>query len=281
MSLKVSVISPVKNEAPWIGYSIMAVLPHVHEFVYTCAESNDGTDELLSYIKEKYAGDKLKVIRRPEYDWNPHDMAAYNKSYNDAIETATGDVIFFLHPDMLVTTPEVLSSLKPGPLAWISNLVCYAGDFNTKIVNGRAYQWKNLYAKKFGLHYYGGYGSEEEDFYFRDITGKAYKHHNGNWKAYPYSVADVGLKVNHYCELKSYKRRLEKMKLCLKTLMPNWTDEMVAEMASQHPRVTLEPTTEIFGKFAFEKTEEPLPDIVLKYREEFNNVLGRKEYVAA
>jgi glycosyltransferase involved in cell wall biosynthesis len=260
----------------------MAVLPYVHEFVYTCAKSDDGTDELLDYIKEKYAGDKLRIFREPRYDFNPHDLVAYNRSYNEAIEAATGDAIWFLHPDMLVTKPESIAKIEPGPLAWITNLQCYAGDFNTKIVNGRAYKWKNIYAKKFGLHYYGGYGSEIEDFYFKDITGKSYKHHNGNFKAYPYPVADVGIKVNHYCELKSYKRRLEKMKLCLKTLMPNWKDDLVADMAAQHPRVTLEPTTNLFGNFAFEKTAEPLPDIIQKHKDEFDNViLGRKNVAAA
>lgn len=273
--MKISIIGPVLNEAPWIGYSIMSVLNYVHEFIYTLdAESNDGTRELLSYIKEKYAGDKLRVLNHPNF--KPHDTVAYNESYNRCIKESTGDVIFFLHPDMLVTNPESLTKLDPGALAWITNIVCYAGDFNTRIVNGRAYRWKNIYAKKFGLHYYGGYGSENEDFYFRDITGKSYKHHNGNFKAYPYRVDDVGIKVNHYCELKNYKRRLEKMKLCLKTLMPQWTDDLVAEMAAQHPRVTLEPTIALFGNFAFEKTDEPLPEIIQKHKAEFEEViLGR------
>jgi glycosyltransferase involved in cell wall biosynthesis len=273
-NVKVSVISPVLNEVDFIGFSIMAVLDHVHEIIYTLDEkSDDGTRELLVYIKDKYARDKLRILDHPTF--NVHDMPAYNEAYNRCIRESTGDAVFFLHPDMLVTNPEVLSQIKPGPLAWISNLVCYAGNFHTKITTGRAYQWKNLYAKKFGIHYYGGYGSEEEDFYFKDITGKAYKHHNGNWNAYPYQVADIGLKVNHYCELKNYKRRLEKMKLCLKTLFPKWEDAHIAEMAAQHPRVTLEPTTNLFGNFAFEKTDEPLPDVVVKYRDEFNSILGR------
>ena len=55
--MKISVIGPVKNEAQFIGYSIMAVLPYVHEFVYACAKSDDGTDEILDYIKTTHAGE--------------------------------------------------------------------------------------------------------------------------------------------------------------------------------------------------------------------------------
>jgi len=274
--LKVSVFGPVKNEADFIGYSIMDCLEHVHEFVYAVAKSDDGTDELLDYIKEKYAGDKLKILRSPEFDFNPHDMAAYNNAFNVCIQQATGDAVWFKHPDQICLNAEKIKDMSKDALAWTTNMTSYAGDFNTQITKGRATQWKNIHAKKFGLHYYGGYGSVNEDMYHKDITGRAYDFHGTDFKRYPFRVADSGLNVNHYCELKGYKRRFEKMKSCLKTLYPGWTDARIAEVATQHPRVTLEQSSDAYGHFEFKKTNAPVPDVFQRYRSEFEQVLGRK-----
>lgn len=268
--MKISVITPIKNEHPWLGYSIMAILPYIHEVVYAVATSDDGTNELLDHIKAKYAGDKLKLIRDSSIsDFNPMDMKAYNRSFNACIERATGDACWFLHPDMLVINPEKIADVKEGPLAWWTNITSFAGDFSTKITKGRVDKWKNIQAKKFGLHYFGGYGSVNEDFYHSDITGNAYKHYGSEFSKYPYSVMDSGIKVNHYCELKGYKRRLEKMKLSIKTQSPNLTDARIEELAVQHPRVTLEEGPTLFGKFEFTKTEDAVPAIITKYKAEF------------
>ena len=35
--MKISVISPVKNESQFIGYSVMSVLPYIHEIIYNAA----------------------------------------------------------------------------------------------------------------------------------------------------------------------------------------------------------------------------------------------------
>ncbi len=275
--MKISVISPVKNEAEFIGYSIMQVLEHVHEFVYACAPSTDGTDELLEHIKAQYAGNKLRILRKPSYDWNPHDRRAYNASYNDCIEAATGDAVFFLHPDMLVTNPEAIAEMPKNPLAWYTHITSYAGDFQTVITKGRVTRWKNIHAKKFGLHYFGKYGDEVEDFYHKAITGTAYKHHGTAFNKYPFVVADSGLRVNHYCELKNYRRRLEKMTTCIKNLFPGINQMAAEELAAQHPRVTLESTTDKFGEFAFEKNEKAaLPQVMQQYGEEFKGICSGK-----
>ena len=274
--MKISVFSPVKNEADFIGYSIMAVLPYVHEILYSCAPSTDGTDQLLDYIGEKYAKGKLTVFRGAEFDFNVHDMAAYNNAYNYLIQRATGDVLWFLHPDMIVTNPEKIAAVKPGPFAWWTNITSYAGDYQTRITRGRCGRWKNMHVKRFGLHYYGEYGSSNEDMYFRDITGKQYDHHGENFKQYPFAVADSGIQVNHYCELKNYKRRLEKMKSCLKNQMPGADEQLINELAAQHPRVTLEPTVDKFGQYEFTKTDAPIPPVFEKHKEEFDLILGRK-----
>lgn len=270
--MNVSVFSPVKNEAEYIGYSIMDCIDHVKEFVYACAKSDDGTDELLDYIKKKYAGDKLKILRSPEFDFNPHDMPAYNNAYNACIKEASGDAVFFKHPDMICTNPWVLNPL-PDALAWWTNLTSIAED--KVITKGRATRWKNIHSKKFGLHYYGAYGSQEEDMYHSDITGAAHVHHGEEFKKYPFKVADSGLQVYHFCESKNYKRRFEKMKMCLKTLYPNIKDVDIAEAASKHPRVTLDESNEDFGQFEFKRLPVVLPDVFGKYKEEFDKVLGR------
>lgn len=274
--MNISVIGPVKNEADFIGYSIMDCLEHVHEFVYAVAKSEDGTDELLDYIKERYAGDKLKILRAPEFDFNPHDQPSYNNAFNTCIRESSGDAVWFKHPDMICTNAAELKNIKPGPLAWFTRMTSYAGDFNTQITKGRTGRWKNIHAKKFGLHYYGGYGSINEDFYHKDITGNAHEFYGDNFNAYPFKVADSGLNINHYCELKGYKRRFEKMTACLRTLFPKFTEGRIEEMAMNHPRVTLQPDlTNVWG-FEFKHVDTPIPAVFEKYRDEFNNVLGRK-----
>ena len=271
--MRLSAFAPVKNEAPWIGYSIMAALDHMHQFIYACAKSTDGTDELLDYIKQKYAGDKLIILRKPEYDFHPHDQKAYNAAFNDCIQAAFGEAVYFLHPDMLINNPEAISSMPSGALAYWTNLTSYAGDFSTKITRGRATRWKNVCMKKFGLTYYGAYGSQNEDMFFKDITGDSYLHHGEDFRAYPYKVMDSGLNVSHFCELKDYKRRFEKMKLCMKTLYPTWNERDIEHAASLHPRVTLE---ERLGQgFEFTKTDEAVPAVIEKYKSEFDKVLGR------
>lgn len=271
--MKISVIAPVKNEAQFIGYSIMSVLPYIHEIIYSCAKSDDGTDELLDYIKMTHAGDKLKILRKPEYDFDVKDMAAYNKAFNDCIGAATGDYVWFLHPDMIVTNPEAIGN-DARSLSLYTNITSYARDFSTRITSGRATKWKNIHKKQFGLHYYGGYGSQEEDFYHREITGSEYNHHGEQFHRYPFRVCDSGIKVNHYCELKDFSRRLDKMVKCLNTLFPNSPPEALRERALAHPRVTLEPTTELFGKFVFTETNDPIPPIFDKYKSEFDQILG-------
>lgn len=272
--MKISIVTPVKNEADFIGYSVMAVLPYVHEILYGLAKCDDATHDLLLHIKRKYDhDDKIKLFvstdEMPFFDFDPMDMAAYNRSFNELIKRSTGDAVWFLHPDMIVTNPEAILTVPDGALAWFTNMESYAGDLTTKITAGRATKWKNIQAKQFGLHYFGGYGSQNEDFYFSDITGKEYRHYGQAFEEYPFEVADSGIHVNHYCELKTFARRFDKMKLCLRTLFPKFTDERIEEMAKVHPRVTLEQGASTFGNFEFTETMEDPPDVFAKYHEEF------------
>lgn len=272
--MKISVVGPVKNEVQFIGYSVMSVLPYIHEIIYNVAKgTDDGTIEILEHIKNKYDVDsKIKWFYGD--DFNVHDMSAYNKAFNDCIERSTGEAVWFLHPDMIVTNPEAIPLVKNGPTAWWTNLTSYARDFETVISNGRAIRWKNIHVKTLGLHYFGGYGSQNEDFYHRYITGNYHDHYGENFRQYPFDVRDSGINVNHYCELKPYKRRREKMENCLKTLLPEATEKSIQEIASVHPRVTLESSTDMFGMFSFEKSKSSVPDVFTRYKEEFESVVN-------
>jgi hypothetical protein len=146
----------------------------------------------------------------------------------------------------------------------------------TKIVKGRASKWKNIHANSFGLRYAGSYGSANEDFYHSSITGSTYKHYGTDFDKYPFEVANSGISVNHYCELKSYKRRLEKMKLCLRTQHPGFDEKLIENLASRHQRVTLEETGSDGMKYEYEPVEA-IPDVVLKYQYEFESLLNTKE----
>lgn len=273
--IKVSVISPVLNECPWIGYSVLSALPYVHEFVYSLdTASNDGTRELLQHIKSKYAYEKLTIIDHPTF--HPHDTEAYDEAFNVCIRKATGDACFFLHADMVVTK---WNELPKDALAWWTQITSFAGDFSTVITKGRSTQWKNIHKKEFGLSYRGAYGSQNEDFYHSEITGNSLKHYGEDFKKYPYAIANSGILINHYCELKPYKRRLEKMKLCLKTQAPNASAEAIEETATQHPRVTLASIGQRFGVFEFTPGVGQMPEIIKKHKEEFESFTKEEELV--
>lgn len=275
MTLRISTVCPVLNEAPWIGYSILSCLEQMHEFVYALDEkSSDGTRELLHHIKDKYAHEKLVILETPNF--HPHDTRAYNGAFNRCIEKSTGDAVWFYHPDMLVTK---WSDLKAGPLAWYTNVTSFAGDFNTVISKGRCDKWKNIHKKTLGLTYLGGYGSQNEDFYHAKITGNSLKHYGTEFSKYPFEVANSGIEVNHYCELKGYKRRLEKMKLCLKTQNPEFDQLRIEEMAAHHPRVTLEQSSNQFGHFEFSPSDKAVPEVVSKYKEEFESFMKQEVLV--
>lgn len=273
--IKISVIGPVLNENPWIGYSILAAMPYCHEFIYAMDEkSDDGTRELLHYIKDKYAHEKLVILDHPTF--HPLDMPCYNRSFNRCLNAMSGDAAFFLHPDMIITEGP-LNGLDPRAMAWWTEMTSYAGDTRTVITKGRCTQWKNIHKNTMGLSYFGGYGSQNEDFYHSDITGKSYKHYGSEFSKYPFRVMNSGIKINHYCENKDYKRRLEKMKLCLKTLHPGFSDGKIDELAVQHPRVTLESSSNQFGNFEFSESKEPILEVIARHEEEFKQF--KKELV--
>ncbi len=268
--MRLSVFTPVKNEAEYIGYSIMAAAPYAHEFLYGVSPSNDGTMDILKDIKGKHLGSMLQIFEMDDFD--VRDQKAYEGAYNFLIQKATGDALWYLHPDMIVASALAMESTimrdsyKPGGhLAWSCKIRSFAGDRTTEIVEGRAKTWKTIHARKFGLHYAGAYGSQNEDMYFRDITGNSYKHYDEDFSKYPFEIQWSGLRINHYCEAKTYARRLEKMKLCIQQQHPGWTPRLVEEVAMIHPRVTLESGSSQFGHYEFEERPESLPAVFKQY----------------
>jgi hypothetical protein len=81
--------------------------------------------------------------------------------------------------------------------------------------------------------------------------------------------------------MKGYNRRLEKMVLSIKEQNPGLVDATVKELATQHPRVTLEPSSARFGEFSFQPSNGPVPDVFLKYKDEFESFRNVKEAVYA
>jgi hypothetical protein len=271
--MRVAAIAPVLNEVEWIGYSIMAALPGVDSLHYGIdAKSSDGTFELVKMLSETTGKGKVFWYRDAVFNIDPMNQAQYNGAFNALIAAALSrkpDAVLFLHPDMIVRNPEAMLVMEEA-IAWYTHITSYARDFKTVITKGRTDKWKNMHCPRFGLRYYGAYGSPNEDFYHRDITGRSYRHYGPEFSKYPYRVADSGLLIDHYCELKSYERRLEKMTLCLKTLYPTFSEERLGELARAHPRVTLEESSTQFGDFEFKETEAEIPDVFKKYKDEFS-----------
>ncbi len=271
----VAVIAPVLNESQFIWASVMSAHPYVTEFVYAVSpKSDDGTIEMLRHIAKNYGN--VRLLIQSKYDFNPHDEKAYNGAFDDCIQQTRCDAVWFYHPDMVVTK---WNNLEDGPLAWTTKMTSYSGDLSTVITKGRCSEWKNIHAKKFGLVYRGAYGSQNEDFYHQEVTGNSFKHYGTDFKKYPFQVATSGIEVSHYCENKPYKRRLEKMKLCLKTLHPELMPERIEQLAIQHPRVTLEESSRQFGRFEFEESKEPIPEVFAKYEAEFAPYMKEKVLV--
>lgn len=67
------------------------------------------------------------------------------------------------------------------------------------------------------------------------------------------------------------------MKHCLRTLYPDFAEERLEELARQHPRVTLENSSKLFGEFEFKESKDPVPEVFAKYKEEFEAF--RKELI--
>ncbi len=264
----ISAFSIVKNEAQFIGYGVMSLLPHVPEIVYADGDSTDGTLELLDYIKRKYAGERLRVLRGMDCK----DLKAdYQRVFNELMKQCKGDYLWYCHPDMILVDPGEIGTIGRDQSKWAYsvNLRNFAGDdIGWEIAKGRAKKWKTIMKNDFGLHYWGNYGDGHEDMYFSEITGDEHVVYQ-DMKEYPFHVWDSGVELWHLCECKPKKRREEKMQRVFETAGVKDLGDVLA----RHPRVTLESGKTQWGDFEFVPREDPLPEVFEKYREEFNEVL--------
>lgn len=268
--MSLGIFSIVKNEASFIGFSVMSFKDIVSSFVYFDGNSTDGTVELLEYISKKYKVN-IEIVK----DQDPKDLKDdYVRVFDECLNTLKTDYAFFAHPDMICVSHK--GAPPKGPFAYSTAMDSFCGDpqgWISRFTEGRTDKWKNIMIRDFGLHYFGHYGVSNEDMYFKDITGSDHVLHT-DFSKYPYKVHDSGIKINHYSDVRPYRRRLTRMASCLRNEFPNFTQEAAEEVASSHPRVTLEPHFK-YPQFKFEPATKH-PEVFTNHNSEFASVLGKK-----
>ncbi len=249
--MKIGSFILIKNEILWIEAHIRAWLPHLDEMIFFDGNSTDGTLEVIKSFKSK----KIRLFE----DKDPKDLGSdYVKLFDEALQKVRSEYAFFLHPDMFpISGAEGLKNLGDDELAYFTRMTSYAGDPDGQlyeITSGRMEPWKNIMRKNdpdLGLHYFGSYGSATEDMYFAAVTGDEHEHYGSSMDRYPYDVADSGCCIGHFSDVRSYERRLGRMKSCLRN--QGYPEDEVQRLAPMHPRVTLKDN----GAFTFKRVEWP------------------------
>ena len=240
----------IKNEAHWIRAHLNCWLPYLDEMVFLDGNSSDGTLEILkSFQKHDEYGTKILIVE----DRDPKDLQDdYVRIFNEALRALKTDLAIFLHPDMISNNPQVLREFvdqSEGAISAFSRMRSFAGDPGEpalEIVKGRSDRWKNIYRLNnpdLGAHYHGWYGADNEDVYFKEITGASHNTYARYFDRYPYEVLDSRLEILHFSDVRTYQRRYERMKKSL--LNQNVREDFAEETAREHPRVTLKPNPSI------------------------------------
>lgn len=257
----------ILNEARWIAAHLLSWLPVLDEMVFYDGGSRDGTVEIIEAIaKESGLGHKIKLFKGK----NPHNLeSAYERMFNECMRQLGTDYAAFIHPDMLARNPEAVASVKENDsaVAMSMRMESYGGDPDGKLyrIVGRSERWKNIARLRnpdLGAHYFGAYGSHAEDVYFSEVTGDEHKNHAPFWEKYPYEIEDSGLEILHFSDVRTPRRRYERMVKCLVNQGHPLT--RAEAIAMQHPRVTLKDSPD----FHFTPTTYP-PEFISareKYR---------------
>lgn len=226
----------IRNEAEWIGGHLEMWLPILSQMVFFDGNSTDGTLEIIKDVKANHPmGDKIKLVE----DKDPSDLEAdYVRVFNECLNAVDAEHAAFIHPDMIPVTHGYSLYNTPAHFMTVESYAGEPGGELLRIAKGRTDKWKNIYQMKpsLGAHYAGFYGSPEEDVYFSEITGDSHDF-KSDIGLYPYKVADSGIKVLHFSDVRTYERRLGRMKSCLKNQGHN--PAAVEAIAHAHPRVTL------------------------------------------
>lgn len=261
--MKIGTFIILKNEAEFLGYHIMSILDYVDEMIFADGNSTDGSLEIIDYIKKKYdKEDKIRLFLDKDCKNLQED---YVNLFNWTLKQVKSEYVWFLHPDMICLNPETIKpSLETKGIRYFVGMESIAGETrDLRIVSGRGGKWATIYRNDYGLHYYGNYGTTEEDCYFSDFTGDRHEFYT-LVKYLPYNILESGIKLVHFCDCKPYERRLGRMICCLKNINPTLSDERIEEIAKKHPRVTLKDGNE----FKFTANEKQL-EIFEKYKDEF------------
>lgn len=244
----------IRDEARWIRAHLLSWLPFVDEQVFFDGNSSDGTLEIIKDVRANHPfGKRIKLFENRDCADLDSD---YQIVFNDCLRSLTTDYAIFAHPDMMLDEPGNIGFLGDAP-AYTSSMRSFAGEPDGQlyeIKTGRAEAWKNIYRlhnPDLGLHYFGAYGSENEDCYFSKITGNEHRYRGTDFSAYPYEVKDSGIKISHFSDVRTLDRRIDRMVKCL--LNQGQPLEIAKEIAKVHPRVTFQNS---FG-FKFEPCEYP------------------------
>lgn len=241
----------IKDEACWIAAHILRIIPFVDEMVFFDGNSKDGTIEIIEAIRDSNEnGHKIRLFKNKD----PKNLQDdYVKVFNECLRSVQSDLAWFLHPDMWVVNPEQILPVKDSQaLALSTSIRSFGGDPGGQLyeIKGRGESWKNIYRVRnpdLGAHYHGYYGAWNEDVYFSAITGDQHVLHEDH-SAYPYSIEKSGIELLHFSDVRTYSRRLDRMKKCLAN---QGNTSVVAE---NHPRVTLKDGMGL----SFKPTEWPI-----------------------
>lgn len=248
-----------KNENPWIAAHLLNILPFINEACLFDGNSTDGTAEIIKAIRAEHPhGWKITLYE----DRDCSDMKDdYTRVFNDCLHSLSTDLALFIHPDMHITNPERISQIaNSDAIALSSRMKSFAGNPGEALfeVKGRGEAWKNIYRLRnpdLGAHYFGHYGTHNEDVYFKAITGDEHEHHATDFSGYPYEVVDSGLDILHFSDVRTYVRRLERMKTCLRN--QGRKEDRIDELAASHPRVTLKNGSALHDNFTMIPAEYP------------------------
>lgn len=263
----------IKNEAQFIAAHLLAWLPILDEMVFYDGNSTDGTLEIIKAIREENIhGHKIKLVEGRD----PANLQDdYVRTFTDCVRAVDQDLAVFIHPDMMpVKAPKNFDHLE-NAVAATAVMRSFAGEPDgqlMEIVTGRGDRWKTIMRRNrpdLGLHYAGYYGAHDEDAYLAAITGDEHKNFAPFFDAYPYEVVDSGLEILHFSDVRSPRRRHERMVRCL--MNQGHPHERAQSIALSHPRVTLKDG----DGFRFVKSEYP-PEM-LAARERYRHLEKEKQ----